>query len=111
MYTHGVQFGTVWEVPQTLRELAAFASKYNGTDNKWALCLPWCDSRSYFGYLYKTFIASYVQIDGTTQVRAGHVLQHACVEVGSQGPGYNVAGVTYGYGTTVGGVASLSYQL
>ncbi len=30
-----------WHVPETLEALLDFARANNGTDGKWAICLPW----------------------------------------------------------------------
>lgn len=55
MYAHHdghFQDGT-WDMPRTLRELVAFVVAHNGTDDRYAVCMPWCTRIDYFQYLFK----------------------------------------------------------
>jgi hypothetical protein len=53
-----------WTVPTTLKGVAEFARMANGTEGLHGVCMPWCEPALYLGYLYKVFMAHYVQTSG-----------------------------------------------
>ncbi|KAG1654210.1 hypothetical protein FOA52_010587 [Chlamydomonas sp. UWO 241] len=59
--------GNNWAVPSTLRQLAAFAAAFNGTGDRYALCIPWCSDSSNHALIYKSFVSSYIQTGGSAE--------------------------------------------
>ena len=55
-----------WEVPATWSDLTKFATRTNGTEDTYAVCLPWCSS--FYNLLYLSMMANYLQVGLKEQI-------------------------------------------